>query len=170
LAVECHSCTTGIFVHIFGGNFLFSISDFLFSTGNRSSFVHQCSMLFSKWYCQLGGELEIGIIPNVFRDLAGSPPRSRRGNGRLSTGRPRFWPCTCRGSAEGTGAVSGDSEGCAGGDRGFVTAGVAARDSVGGARGDPVVVAAGEAAGDSVGVGGPRRWRSGGSRGGGGGE
>jgi len=65
--------------------------------------------------------------------------------------------------------VSGDSVGCAGGDRVFVTAGVAARDSVGGARGDAVVVAAGEAAGDSVGVGGRRRWRSGGSRGGEGG-
>jgi len=65
--------------------------------------------------------------------------------------------------------VSGDSVGWAGGDRVFVTAGVAARDSVVGARGDPVVVAAGEAAGDSVGVGGRRRWRFGGSRGGGGG-
>jgi len=123
------------------------------------------------------------------RELAGSPPRSGRGNGGLSTGRPRFWPCTCRGSAERTEAVAGDLVGGAGGDPVFVTAGEAARDSVGGAGGDPVVavageaasdstggaggdpvvVAAGEAAGDSAGVGGRRRWRSGGSRGGGGG-
>jgi len=84
--------------------------------------------------------------------------------------------------------VAGDSEGGAGDDPVFVTAGKADRDSVGGADGglvmavageaasdstggaggDPVVVAAGEA-GDSVGVGGRRRWRSGGSRGGKGG-
>jgi len=106
----------------------------------------------------------------------------------MCTGRPRFWPCTCRGSAKRTGAVAGDSVGGAGGELVSVTAGEAARDSVGCADNDPVVAAAGEAAsdstggaggspvvvaaggaGDSVGVGGRRRWRSGCSRGGGGG-
>ena len=84
--------------------------------------------------------------------------------------------------------MAGDSVGGAGGDQVFVTAGEAARDWVGGADGDPVAAVAGEAAGDStsgaggdpvvvaageagdsVGVGGRRRWRSGGSRGGEGG-
>jgi len=145
-------------------------------------------MLFSKKSCQLRDELEIGINLYVLKELAGSPPRSRRGNRGLSTGRPGFWPCTCLGSAERTGTVAGDSVGGAGGDPVFVTAGEAARDSMGSADGDPVVAVAGEAAshstggaggdpevvaageaGDSVGVGGRRRWRSGGSRGGGGG-
>ena len=188
MAVESHNCTTGIFLHISGGCFSFSNSDFVFLNGNRSSFVHQCSTLISKKSSQLRGELEIGINLYILRELAGSPPRSRRGNGGLSTGRPRFWPCTCRGSAQRTGAAAGDSVGGAGGDPVFVTAGVPAHDSVGGADKDPVVAVAGEAssdstggaggdpvvfaageAGDSVGVGGRRRWRSGGSRGGGGG-
>ena len=104
----------------------------------------------------------------------------------MSTGRARFWPCTCRGSTERTEAVAGDSVGGTGGAPVFVTAWEAARDSVngaggdpvvavagdaasdstGGAGGDPVMVAAGEAAGDSAGVRGRRRWRSGGGRGG----
>jgi len=179
----------GNIFHIFGGYFSFSNSDFFFLNGTRASLVHQCSMLFSKYSRQLRGELEIGIILYVLRELAGSPPRSRRGNGGLSTGLPHFWPCTCRGSAESTGAVVGDSVGGSGGDPVFVTAREAARDSVsgaggdpavavageaasdstGGAGGDPVVGAAGWAAGDSAGVGGRRWWRSGGCRDGGGG-
>jgi len=87
----------------------------------------------------------------VVRELAGSPPRSRRGNGGLSSGRHLFWPCTCRGSAERTGAVAGNSADGAGGDPVFFMAGDVTRDSVGGADGDPVVAVAGEAASDSTG-------------------
>jgi len=108
-------------------------------------------MLLSKWSCHLRGELDIGLIPYVLRGLAGSRPRSRRGNGGLSTGRRRFWPCTCRGSAERTGAGAGDCVGGAGGDPGLVTAREAARASVGGAGGDPGVAVAGEVASDSTG-------------------
>jgi len=83
--------------------------------------------------------------------------------------------------------VASDSIGGVGGDLVVVTAEEAARDSVGGADGDPVVAMAGKTSSDSTGVaggdpavfaageagtsvavGGRRRWRSGGSRVGGG--
>jgi len=67
------------------------------------------------------------------------------------------------------GEAAPDSVGGGGGDPVVAAAGEAASHSTGGACGASVVVAAGEAAGDSVGVGGRRRWRSGGFRGGKGG-